>query len=79
LLVYALIEIVRHNLRVPSYMKSFVAVNAIGCVVHAAVLWLWVRNWTRVPLLPPGKRIALVVICWAMPLSFVFVFARAIR
>ncbi len=61
-----------------SFLRFFV-INGIGLAAHGAVLLLWVRHWHRIRRMEAVKRRLLVLVCWAMPLTFVVIFAATIR
>ena len=78
LLIYALIvtTLVRANY---GRFDRFFVINGIGFVVHAIAVWLWVRYWHPIRRMNPWARRLLMIMCWAMPLTFVVVFAATIR
>jgi hypothetical protein len=57
----------------------FFWVNAIGCAVHLIALLVWIRYWHPIRRMNPWGRRMLVIICWALPLAFVVIFAASIR
>ena len=57
----------------------FFVINGVGLAAHGFVLLLWVRNWHRIRRMDVMKRRLLVLVCWAMPLTFVVIFAAKIR
>ncbi len=58
---------------------DFFVINGVGFAAHGAVLGLWVWNWHRIRRMKAFKRRLLVLVCWAMPLSFVVIFAARIK
>ncbi len=78
LLIYAaiMIVVVDRGGRLP---MRFLGINAAGFLAHGGVLLLWVRNWSRIRRLNPQGRRLLVILCWAMPLTFVVLFAKFVR
>ena len=78
LLIYALIMTFLMGASTSGEGRFF-AINSVGFVAHGIVLLLWVRNWGRIRRASPVLRRTMVLVCWAMPLAFVVVFAGYIR
>jgi hypothetical protein len=76
LLLYAAISVALRGDQVPPQVYW---VNGIGLIIHVAAVVLWVRHWHRIRRLRATTRGLLVLICLAMPLVFVVVFAAEIR
>jgi hypothetical protein len=60
-------------------LDRFIVINGLGFLVHGLGIFLWVRNWNRLRLLSEAVRRLLVILCWALPLAFVILFAAYIR
>lgn len=78
LLVYLAIGLLVRGVR-GGPPASFFWINATGLAAHGVVLWLWVRNWNRIRRAAPRTRRLLVILCWAMPLTFIVVFSLVIN
>ena len=59
--------------------RKFFFINGVGFIAHAVVLALWIRFWHPIRRTTAWRRRLLVLFCWAMPLTFVVVFAATIR
>ncbi len=78
LLIYAVIMMMSRSMG-SQWLTEFVILNGSGFVAHSAALWLWLRYWHVIRRMNPTPPRWLVVTCWAMPLTFIFIFARVIR
>ena len=78
LLIYGLIVTFVMSQRAGGLRRFFV-INAIGFAVHLIALLLWIRYWHPIRRGPTWRRRLLVLVCWALPLIFVAVFAAKIR
>jgi hypothetical protein len=74
LLVFGAITVLVMH-RNPADLAEFLGINSLGFLAHGIVLLFWVRNWGRIRRLSPHRRRMLVILCWAMPLAFVVLFA----
>lgn len=78
LLIYAAIVTFAMN-RGNVGLDRFILINAVGFLLHAGGLSLWIWRWGRIRRLSPAVRRILVLICCAMPLAFVVIFAATLR
>jgi hypothetical protein len=78
MLIYGalIIFLMRQN---PGGLGQFFLINAIGFAAHAVGLAVWLWNWNRIRRLEAVHRRMLVIVCWAMPIAFIVLFARYIR
>lgn len=78
LLIYAMLMLMSRQMST-GWLTEFVVLNGSGFVAHAGALWLWVRYWHAIRRMNPAPRRLLVFICWAMPLTFILIFAGVVH
>lgn len=78
LLLYGLIVILFVH-GVGSGLGKFFIINGSGFLFFGPALYLWLRNWARLRRLSDRARRTLVVASWGAALTFVVIFAAAIR
>lgn len=77
LLIYAIYESLTHHWgRVPD---AFMIITGTGFVVHSAALFAWVKLRRYLRACTPARRLWLVILCWALPVTLLVVFAARIR
>ena len=78
LLIYGVIVTLAIRPNASGWARFFM-VNGIGFAAHLVMLLLWIRYWHPIRRMNPWRRRLLVMVCWAMPLTFVVIFAATIK
>ncbi len=73
LLIYVAILVLRGRGFPP--MTPFVMYNAIGLLVQASALLVWLRTWRRIERMRPGRCAVLVSLCVLVTLANIVVFS----
>jgi hypothetical protein len=77
LLIYAII--VFGFVRGGGWVPRFVLTTGGGLLVEGLLLWLWIRNGSRIRRFQRRARVWLVVGCWILTVTNLFVFILAVR